>query len=226
MDGHGHIAGEPPLPRRPDALRHGAHTAQPHAARRLGRRRTLRGRGNTDGDGCRGDHLGQKGVDRQAAHTLRCVLCRHCGRAGAGGSVIRGQHCRSRWLSHASGRRSGTGPPTRRSDAPHHRRPSPRRHSDDSRRDAAAAHRLAGSDQDLHHRPEAGAVRIPARSHGNASPAAPRRHLRQARLVASRDFGQIFITDTNRKHLDEIVGHMAGDFRMWTVSDGTFTPER
>ena len=53
-----------------------------------------------------------------------------------------------------------------------------------------------------------------------------RRVERIIQLVASRDFGQIFITDTNRKHLDEIVGHMAGDFRMWTVSDGQFTPER
>ena len=53
-----------------------------------------------------------------------------------------------------------------------------------------------------------------------------RRVERIIQLVASRDFGQIFITDTNRKHLDEIVSHMAGDFRMWTVSDGIFTPER
>ena len=45
-------------------------------------------------------------------------------------------------------------------------------------------------------------------------------------VSTGRDFGQIFITDTNRKHLDEIVSHMAGDFRMWTVSDGIFTPER
>ncbi|MDE5720821.1 MAG: hypothetical protein K2I34_08705 [Paramuribaculum sp.] len=53
-----------------------------------------------------------------------------------------------------------------------------------------------------------------------------RRVERIIRLVARRDFGQIFITDTNRKHLDEIVSLMAGDFRMWTVSDGAFTPER
>ena len=36
-----------------------------------------------------------------------------------------------------------------------------------------------------------------------------RRVERIIQLVASRDFGQIFITDTNRKHLDEIVSHMA-----------------
>lgn len=43
-------------------------------------------------------------------------------------------------------------------------------------------------------------------------------------LVASEDFGQIFITDTNRRHLDEIPGHLAADApcRMWRVTDGTF----
>ena len=43
-------------------------------------------------------------------------------------------------------------------------------------------------------------------------------------LVASEDFGQIFITDTNRRHLDEIPGHLAADApcRMWRVKDGTF----
>lgn len=42
-------------------------------------------------------------------------------------------------------------------------------------------------------------------------------------LVADDDFGQIFITDTNRKHLDTIVTHTGGDHRLWTVSDGSFT---
>ena len=43
--------------------------------------------------------------------------------------------------------------------------------------------------------------------------------------VASRPgFGQIFITDTNRKHLDEILGHSGGQYAMWTVNDGDFTP--
>lgn len=43
-------------------------------------------------------------------------------------------------------------------------------------------------------------------------------------LVASEDFGQIFITDTNRRHLDEIPGHLAADApcRMWRVHAGTF----
>lgn len=44
-------------------------------------------------------------------------------------------------------------------------------------------------------------------------------------LVTSDDFGQIFISDTNRTHLDEIMGRSAGaDYRLWSVSDGSFTP--
>jgi DNA replication and repair protein RecF len=37
-------------------------------------------------------------------------------------------------------------------------------------------------------------------------------------------FGQIFVTDTNRKHLDEIMTHIGGDYRMWNVENGVFTP--
>lgn len=37
------------------------------------------------------------------------------------------------------------------------------------------------------------------------------------------DFGQIFITDTNRKHLDEILSLSKGDFALWSVTDGEFT---
>lgn len=43
------------------------------------------------------------------------------------------------------------------------------------------------------------------------------------RLVAAPDFGQIFITDTNRKHLDEIVSMMPGHHALWTVENGVFT---
>lgn len=44
-------------------------------------------------------------------------------------------------------------------------------------------------------------------------------------LVTDSDsFGQIFITDTNRTHLDEIMSRTGGDYRMWTVADGIFTP--
>lgn len=44
------------------------------------------------------------------------------------------------------------------------------------------------------------------------------------KLVARDDFGQIFITDTNRKHLDEIMQAIGSDYRMWSVHDGCFTP--
>lgn len=43
--------------------------------------------------------------------------------------------------------------------------------------------------------------------------------------VTSDNFGQIFITDTNRKHLDEIVEHgNTSAHRLWDVSDGCFNP--
>lgn len=44
---------------------------------------------------------------------------------------------------------------------------------------------------------------------------------------ASESFGQIFITDTNRRHLDEIVADIppsAENYRLWHVEGGTFTP--
>ena len=40
------------------------------------------------------------------------------------------------------------------------------------------------------------------------------------RLVASQQFGQIFITDTNRDHLDQILSHGDCDYRLFHVSDG------
>ncbi len=42
-------------------------------------------------------------------------------------------------------------------------------------------------------------------------------------LVTSEDFGQIFVTDTNRTHLDEIMSRTGGDYRLWRVDHGTFT---
>lgn len=36
-------------------------------------------------------------------------------------------------------------------------------------------------------------------------------------------FGQIFITDTNREHLDEILGAIHGESRLFTVKDGSFS---
>lgn len=41
-------------------------------------------------------------------------------------------------------------------------------------------------------------------------------------LVTSDDFGQIFVTDTNRTHLDEIMHRTAGDYRLWEVDEGHF----
>lgn len=43
-------------------------------------------------------------------------------------------------------------------------------------------------------------------------------------LVTSDGFGQIFITDTNRKHLDSIMERTGGDYSIWNVESGTFTP--
>ena len=43
------------------------------------------------------------------------------------------------------------------------------------------------------------------------------------KLVTGDDFGQIFITDTNREHLAEIMSHTAGDYAMWKVSGGAFS---
>ncbi len=40
-------------------------------------------------------------------------------------------------------------------------------------------------------------------------------------VVSSDRFGQIFITDTNRTHLDEIMQRIHGDHSMFTVSDGS-----
>jgi DNA replication and repair protein RecF len=39
-------------------------------------------------------------------------------------------------------------------------------------------------------------------------------------LVAGPDFGQIFITDTNRKYLDEILAGMNHDYRLFGVNNG------
>lgn len=43
-------------------------------------------------------------------------------------------------------------------------------------------------------------------------------------IVASDTFGQIFVTDTNRRHLDEVVAVISGPHRLWNVADGVFTP--
>lgn len=43
-------------------------------------------------------------------------------------------------------------------------------------------------------------------------------------IVSRNDFGQIFVTDTNRKHLDEIMAIAGTDHKMWSVADGIFSP--
>lgn len=43
-------------------------------------------------------------------------------------------------------------------------------------------------------------------------------------IVGRESFGQIFITDTNRKHLDEIMALSGPDYRMWSVDNGVFIP--
>ena len=40
------------------------------------------------------------------------------------------------------------------------------------------------------------------------------------RLVASRQFGQIFITDTNRDHIDQILSHSDFDYKLFNVHNG------
>lgn len=43
-------------------------------------------------------------------------------------------------------------------------------------------------------------------------------------VTSSDTFGQIFITDTNRKHLDDILAGMEGPRSLMNVADGHFTP--
>lgn len=40
-------------------------------------------------------------------------------------------------------------------------------------------------------------------------------------LVLDKDFGQIFITDTNRQHLDDILSRTASDYHLYEVEKGT-----
>lgn len=43
-------------------------------------------------------------------------------------------------------------------------------------------------------------------------------------VTQAEDFGQIFITDTNRKHLDDILAGISGPKTLINVTDGEFTP--
>lgn len=42
-------------------------------------------------------------------------------------------------------------------------------------------------------------------------------------VVSMPTFGQIFVTDTNLAHFDEIIANVAGEYRLWKVENGTFT---
>ncbi len=46
------------------------------------------------------------------------------------------------------------------------------------------------------------------------------------RLVSGDNFGQIFITDTNRGHLDQILSHNNEDYKLFDVKDGKITERR
>ena len=46
------------------------------------------------------------------------------------------------------------------------------------------------------------------------------------RLVAGEDFGQIFITDTNRDHLDRILRNSAFDYKLFHVVNGEITEKK
>ena len=45
------------------------------------------------------------------------------------------------------------------------------------------------------------------------------------KLVAGEQFGQIFITDTNRSHLDRILQKVGGDYRLFSVENGAVNNE-
>ena len=46
------------------------------------------------------------------------------------------------------------------------------------------------------------------------------------KLVSGDAFGQIFITDTNRDHLDSILKKIKGDYRLFEVADGSVTERK
>ena len=46
------------------------------------------------------------------------------------------------------------------------------------------------------------------------------------RLVASDRFGQIFITDTNREYLDRIIEKVSGEYKLFTVEQGTYAEKK
>jgi DNA replication and repair protein RecF len=45
-------------------------------------------------------------------------------------------------------------------------------------------------------------------------------------LVSGDDFGQIFMTDTNREHLDQILAASSNDYKIFEVADGELTTQQ
>ena len=45
------------------------------------------------------------------------------------------------------------------------------------------------------------------------------------RIVSEPAFGQIFVSDTNRQHLDETVEAVGSDYRIFTVDNGVCRQE-
>lgn len=43
------------------------------------------------------------------------------------------------------------------------------------------------------------------------------------KLVLEQDYGQIFVTDTNREHLDEILSHTNSNYHLYEVREGTIS---
>ena len=42
-------------------------------------------------------------------------------------------------------------------------------------------------------------------------------------LVSGNNYGQIFITDTNRDHLDQILSHSQSEYKIFHVEEGVFS---
>ena len=46
------------------------------------------------------------------------------------------------------------------------------------------------------------------------------------KLVSGDKFGQIFITDTNRDHLDKIMKKIEGDYKVFSVENGVINERK
>ena len=90
------------------------------------------------------------------------------------------------------------------------------------------------TEQDVSDRPEAGAVRLSQSRRAwqrlcccwmiFSTNSMPIGWLSIIRLVSGNEFGQIFVTDTNRKYLDTILESMQNDFALFKVDNGNVEP--